>query len=148
MEIGEATVDDLVKSATAIVNRLSEFRQKENVDAKIASAISKADDADSRFKANIIISAVGLMDQLKMMSDYISQPVKKEGILQRRIGGNVTLDDEPVADGAVVEFLKGGEWKMGKIVKSPQTSNYSIVDMYNFKPLDEIIDQVKARIRQ
>ena len=83
-----------------------------------------------------------------MMSDYISQPVKKEGILQRRIGGPVTLDDEPVSDGTVVEFLKDGEWKMGKIVRSPQTSKYSIVDMYNFKPLDEIIDQVKARIRQ
>ena len=84
---------------------------------------------------------------MEMFVEYINKPVKKEGILQRKLDGTVMLEDTPVPVGSLVEFWKDEKWNVGKIAQNPQTKQLSIIDVVSNKTMVDKIEQIKARVR-
>ncbi len=91
---------------------------------------------------------IGIMEKLKLAGKYLNQPVKMEGILQRKLDGTVRLGDTVIPGRTIIEFVQNGDWNIGILIQDPQTKQYRIHDMVSGdKVLVEKIEQLQARVR-
>ena len=126
---------------------MHEYMAGKSFDEKFATAMLNATDADSKFKADIAVKLSTVLNMMEMFVEYVNKPVKKEGILQRKLDGTVMLEDTPVPVGSLVEFWKDEKWNVGKIAQNPQTKQLSIIDVVSNKTMVDKIEQIKARVR-
>ncbi len=147
MSTKEPTIDEMFKTTEAFSKKMHEYMEGKNFDEKFSRAMLNATDPDSRFKADIAMKLSSILNLIDLFLGYINKPVKKEGILQRKLDGTAMLDNVPVAVGELVEFWKDDKWNLGKLAQNPQTKQLYITDVVSKKPLLEKIEQVKARIR-
>lgn len=147
MSIQEPTIDEMFKATEAFSKKMHEFLDGKNFDEKFAHAMLNATDPDSRFKADIAMKLSSTLNLIDMFLGYINKPIKKEGILQRKLDGTAMLDNVPVPVGGIVEFWKDDKWNLGMLSQNPQTKQLYITDVVSNKTLLEKLDQIKARIR-
>ena len=126
---------------------MHEYMAGKSFDEKFATAMLNATDADSKFKADIAVKLSTVLNMMEMFVEYVNKPVKKEGILQRKLDGTVMLEDTPVPVGSLIEFWKDEKWNVGKIAQNPQTKQLSIIDVVSNKTMVDKIEQIKARVR-
>lgn len=143
----EPNIDDFFRHTEAIYKKMREYMEGKNFDERFATAMLNATDADSKFKADIAVKLSTVLNMMEMLVEYINKPVKKEGILQRKLDGTAMLEDTPVPVGALVEYWKDEKWNLGKIAQNPQTKQLSIIDVVSNKTMIDKIEQIKARIR-
>lgn len=124
-------------------NRL---RQKLNMDENLAFLLNKADSPDERLKANQTIRIMTDMEKIGNIVQYLNKPVKIEGILQRKLDGTVRLNEIPLNDGSMIEYLYGNQWNIGILKRDPSTRQYGIYDE-NGKIVISKIEQIETRIR-
>ena len=143
----EPNIDDFFRHAEALIKKMHEYMAGKSFDEKFATAMLNATDADSKFKADVAVKLSTVLNMMEMFVEYINKPVKKEGILQRKLDGTVMLEDTPVPVGSLVEFWKDEKWNVGKIAQNPQTKQLSIIDVVSNKTMVDKIEQIKARVR-
>ncbi|MBQ9304583.1 hypothetical protein [Butyrivibrio sp.] len=143
----EPNVDDLFKHTEMITKKMHELMTSKGFDEKFATAMINANDPDSKFKADMAVKLSTVLNLMDMFVGYINKPVKKEGMLQRKLDGTAMLDDYPVAVGSLVEFWKDDKWNLGKLTQNSQTKQLTIVDVMTQKTCIDKIEQIKARIR-
>lgn len=143
----EPNIDDFFRHAKALIKKMHEYMAGKSFDEKFATAMLNATDADSKFKADVAVKLSTVLNMMEMFVEYINKPVKKEGILQRKLDGTVMLEDTPVPVGSLVEFWKDEKWNVGKIAQNPQTKQLSIIDVVSNKTMVDKIEQIKARVR-
>ncbi len=147
MEQKEMTMDDLFKIAENLSKKLHEFSSQKGFEEKVAAAMMEAKDPDSMFKADIAVKLSTVLNLMDMFITYMNKPVKKEGILQRKLDGSVMLDDYPVPSGSLVEYWMNDKWNIGKIQQNSQTKQSQIIDTISGKVHVDKIEQLEARIR-
>ena len=143
----EPNIDDFFRHAEALIKKMHEYMAGKSFDEKFATAMLNATDADSKFKADVAVKLSTVLNMMEMFVEYVNKPVKKEGILQRKLDGTVMLEDTPVPVGSLVEFWKDEKWNVGKIAQNPQTKQLSIIDVVSNKTMVDKIEQIKARVR-
>ncbi len=147
MSKSDPTIDDFFKSTALLSAKMHDYMNSKNVEEKFASAMLKATDPDSQFKADMAMKVSTVLSMLDMFINYINKPVKSEGILQRKMDGSVMLDDFPVPKGSLVEYWNHDKWNLGKIDQNPQTKQPFIADPLSGKPAIDKIEQIKGRLR-
>ncbi len=141
-------LDDFIRQANELVEKLDGIISKSGREEKLAKLIVEADDPDSRFKAKIITQMIGIVEKLKLAGKYLNQPVKMEGILQRKLDGTVRLGDTVIPGRTIIEFVQNGDGNIGILIQDPQTKQYRIHDMVSGdKVRVEKIEQLQARVR-
>lgn len=143
----EPNIDDFFRHSETLIKKMHEYMAGKSFDEKFATAMLNATDADSKFKADIAVKLSTVLNMMEMFVEYVNKPVKKEGILQRKLDGTVMLEDTPVPVGSLVEFWKDEKWNVGKIAQNPQTKQLSIIDVVSNKTMVDKIEQIKARVR-
>ncbi|MBQ9302573.1 hypothetical protein [Butyrivibrio sp.] len=143
----EPNIDDFFRHAEALIKKMHEYMAGKNFDEKFATAMLNATDADSKFKADVAMKLSTVLNMMGIFVEYVNKPVKKEGILQRKLDGTVMLEDTPIPVGSLVEYWKDEKWNLGKIAQNPQTKQLSIIDVVSNKTMVDKIEQIKARIR-
>ncbi len=143
----EFTIDDLFKLAEGMSKKMHELGSQKGMEERVAQAMLNATDPDSKFKAEIAMKLSTVVSLMEMLVSYIIKPVRKEGILQRKIDGYVMIDEFLVAEGALVEIWQDEGWHLGKLLQDPKTKKSKIIDPVGNKVLVEKIEQIRARIR-
>ncbi|MBO6240615.1 MAG: hypothetical protein J6O61_07270 [Butyrivibrio sp.] len=143
----EPNIDDFFRHTEAISKKMHEYMAGKSFDEKFATAMLNATDADSKFKADVAMKLSTVLNMIEMLVEYVNKPVKKEGILQRKLDGTVMLEDTHVPVGSLVEYWKDEKWNVGKIAQNPQTKQLSIIDVVSNKTMVDKIEQIKARVR-
>lgn len=143
----ETSIDEMFKKANLLSQKMHEYMGSHGFDEKFATAMINATDPDSKFKADMAVKISTVMNLLDMFLQYINKPVKKEGMLQRKLDGTVMLEELPVPIGSLIEFWKDDQWNLGKISQNPQTKQFTITDTMSGKILIDKIEQIKARVR-
>ena len=143
----EPNIDELFRKIYALSEKMHEYMQSHGFDEKFATAMINATDPDSKFKADMAIKISTVMNLLDMFVKYINMPVKKEGMLQRKLDGTAMLDDMPVPVGSLLEFWKDDKWNLGKLSQNNQTKQLTITDPMSGKVMIDKIEQIKARAR-
>ena len=143
----EPNIDDMFKRSQEITRKMKEYMGGRNFDEKFASAMLNATDPDSQFKADMAVKISYVLNIMDMLVNYVNKPVLKEGLLQRKLDGNVMLDDMPIPNGALVEYWKDNKWNLGKIAQDGHTMQPQIVDPVSKKVSIDKIEQLKARTR-
>ncbi len=143
----DPNIDDFFRHSEALIKKMHEYMAGKSFDEKLATAMLNATDADSKFKADVAVKLSTVLSMMEMFVEYVNKPVKKEGILQRKLDGTVMLEDTPVPVGSLIEFWKDEKWNVGKIAQNPQTKQLSIIDVVSSKTMIDRIEQIKARVR-
>ena len=74
--------------------------------------------------------------------------MKIEGIMQQKTDDKVYIDDDPVLEGVIIEYMTDSEWEVGRVVYDNITKSARIVDVINVeKTKVDKIHQIKARLR-
>ena len=89
----EPNIDDFFRHAEALTKKMHEYMAGKSFDEKFATAMLNATDADSKFKADVAMKLSTVLNMMGMFVEYVNKPVKKEGILQRKLDGTVMLED-------------------------------------------------------
>lgn len=147
MENKEPNIDDFFRHTEAFSKKIHEYMAGKKFDERFATAMLNASDPDSIFKADIAMKLSTVLNMVEMLVEYINRPIKKEGILQRKLDGSVMLDDTPVPVGALVEYWANEKWSLGKLTQNPQTKHPYIIDVVSSKTMIDKIEQLKARMR-
>ena len=114
---------------------------------KLADILMTANDPDSRFKARMLMMIITEMERVKIVQDYITRPVKGEGVMELKDDGKVYIDDTPVLEGEIIEYMTDSEWEAGRLVYD-NNKLAKIVDVINVeKTKVDKVDQIKARVR-
>ena len=142
------SIDDLLNVINDLSSKFEKMIKETDGERKLADILVSADDSDSRFKARTLMLIITEMERVKMLQDYITKPVKIEGIMQQKTDGKVYIDDDPILEGAILEYMTDSEWEAGRIVYDNNNNCAKIVDVINVeKTKVDKIDQIKARIR-
>ena len=142
------SIDELLNVINDLSSKFEKMIKETDGERKLADILMSADDSDSRFKARTLMLIITEMERVKMLQDYITKPVKIEGIMQQKTDGKVYIDDDPILEGAIIEYMTDSEWEAGRIVYDNDTKRARIVDVINVeKTKVDKIDQIKARIR-
>ncbi len=142
------TIDELLEVINNLSSKFEKMIKETDGERKLADILMSADDSDSRFKARTLMLIITEMERVKMLQDYITKPVKIEGIMQQKTDGKVYIDDDPILEGAIIEYMTDSEWEAGRIVYDNNTKRARIVDVINIdKTKVDKIRQIKARIR-
>lgn len=142
------SIDELLNVINDLSSKFEKMIKETEGERKLADILMSADDSDSRFKARTLMLIITEMERVKMLQDYITKPVKIEGIMQQKTDGKVYIDDDPILEGAIIEYMTDSEWEAGRIVYDNNTKRARIVDVINVeKTKVDKIDQIKARIR-
>lgn len=142
------SIDELLNVINDLSSKFEKMIKETDGERKLADILMSADDSDSRFKARTLMLIITEMERVKMLQDYITKPVKIEGIMQQKTDGKVYIDDDPILEGAIIEYMTDSEWEAGRIVYDNNTKRARIVDVINVeKTKVDKIDQIKARIR-
>ena len=87
------------------------------------------------------------MERVKIVQDYITRPVKVEGVMELKDDGKVYIDDTPVLEGEIIEYMTDSEWEAGRLVYD-NNKLAKIVDVIHVeKTKVDKVDQIKARVR-
>ncbi len=150
MAVKEATtIDELIDYAYNLSMKMEEIAVQKNADEKLVKILMSASDADSRFKAKILIQMMDVVDRMKKIGKYLHDPVKLQGPLQQKLDGSVMLNDTPIPEGTLIEYMVDGEWDIGRLSVNNQTKQSRITQMDDFtKVRIERIEQLPVRIRQ
>ena len=142
------TIDELLKVINDLSSKFEKMIKDTDGERKLADILMSANDPDSRFKARSLMMIITEMERVKMLQDYITKPVKIEGFMQQKTDGKVYIDDDPVLEGAIIEYMIDSEWEAGRMVYDNNTKRARIVDVINVdKTKVDKIQQIKARIR-
>lgn len=142
------SIDELLNVINDLSSKFEKMIKETDGERKLADILMSADDSDSRFKARTLMLIITEMERVKMLQDYITKPVKIEGIMQQKTDGKVYIDDDPILEGVIIEYMTDSEWEAGRIVYDNNTKRARIVDVINVeKTKVDKIDQIKARIR-
>ena len=142
------TIDELLEVINSLSSKFEKMIKETDGERKLADILMSADDADSRFKARMLMMIITEMERVKLVQDYITKPVKIEGILQQKTDGKVYIEDAPVLEGEIIEYMIDSEWEAGRLVYDNNTKLAKIVDSINVeKTKVDKIDQIKARVR-
>ncbi|MBR6160189.1 MAG: hypothetical protein IKQ40_07790 [Lachnospiraceae bacterium] len=142
------TIDELLKVINDLSSKFEKMIKETNGERKLADILMTANDPDSRFKAKTLMMIITEMERVKMLQDYITKPVKIEGIMQQKPDGMLYIDDDPVLDGMIIEYMTDSEWEAGRMVYDNNTRRAKIVDVINVDKIKvDKIHQIKARIR-
>ncbi len=142
------TIDELLKVINDLSSKFEKMIKDTDGERKLADILMSANDPDSRFKARSLMMIITEMERVKMLQDYIAKPVKIEGFMQQKTDGKVYIDDDPVLEGAIIEYMIDSEWEAGRMVYDNNTKRARIVDVINVdKTKVDKIQQIKARIR-
>ena len=142
------SIDDLLNVINDLSSKFEKMIKETDGERKLADILMSADDSDSRFKARTLMLIITEMERVKMLQDYITKPVKIEGIMQQKTDGMVYIDDDPVLDGMIIEYMTDSEWEAGRMVYDNNTRRAKIVDVINVDKIKvDKIHQIKARIR-
>ncbi len=141
-------IDELLEVINNLSSQFEKMIKETDGERKLADILLTANDPDSRFKARTLMMIITEMERVKMLQDYITKPVKIEGIMQQKTDGNVYINDDPVLEGEIIEYLKDNEWEAGRMVYDHNTKQARIVDVINIEKVKvDKIHQVNARIR-
>ena len=142
------SIDELLNVINNLSSKFEKMIKETDGERKLADILMSADDPDSRFKARTLMLIITEMERVKMLQDYITKPVKIEGIMQQKTDGKVYIDDVPVLEGEIIEYMTDSEWEAGRMVYDKNTKRARIVDVLNIeKTKVDKIDQIKARAR-
>ncbi len=142
------SIDELLNVINNLSSKFEKMIKETDGERNLADILMSADDSDSRFKARTLMLIITEMERVKMLQDYITKPVKIEGIMQQKTDGKVYIDDDPILEGAIIEYMTDSEWEAGRIVYDNNTKRARIVDVINIdKTKVDKIRQIKARIR-
>ncbi len=141
-------IDELLKVINDLSSKFEKMIKDTDGQRKLADILMSANDPDSRFKARLLMMIITEMERVKMLQDYITKPVKIEGFMQQKTDGKVYIDDDPVLEGAIIEYMIDSEWEAGRMVYDNKTKRAKIVDVINVdKTKVDKIQQIKARVR-
>ncbi|MCR5301812.1 MAG: hypothetical protein K6E49_05175 [Lachnospiraceae bacterium] len=141
-------IDELLKVINDLSSEFEKMIKETDGEKKLADILISANDPDSRFKAKTLMMIITEMERVKMVQDYITKPVKIEGIMQQKTDGKVYIYDVPVLEGEIIEYMTDSEWEAGRMVYDKNTKRARIVDVLNIeKTKVDKIDQIKARAR-
>lgn len=142
------TIDELLEVINNLSSKFEKMIKETDGERKLADILMTANDPDSRFKAKTLMLIITEMERVKMLQDYITKPVKFEGILQQKTDGKVYIDDDPILEGEIIEYMTDSEWEAGRMVYDHNSKHARIVDVINIeKTKIDKIQQIKARIR-
>ena len=142
------TIDELLEVINNLSSKFEKMIKETDGERKLADILMTANDPDSRFKAKMLMMIITEMERVKLVQDYITKPVKIEGIMQQKTDGKVYIDDDPVLEGEIIEYMENEEWNAGRLVYDHNTKIAKIVDVINIeKTRIDKIQQIKARIR-
>ena len=141
------TIDELLEVINSLSSKFEKMIKETDGERKLADILMTANDPDSRFKARMLMMIITEMERVKIVQDYITKPVKIEGIMELKEDGKVYIDDAPLLEGEIVEYMTDSEWEAGRLVYE-NNKLAKIVDVINVeKTKIEKIDQIKARVR-
>lgn len=141
------TIDELLEVINSLSSKFEKMIKETEGEKKLADILMTANDPDSRFKARMLMMIITEMERVKIVQDYITKPVKIEGIMELKEDGKVYIDDAPLLEGEIVEYMTDSEWEAGRLVYE-NNKLAKIVDVINVeKTKIEKIDQIKARVR-
>ncbi len=141
------TIDELLEVINSLSSKFEKMIKETEGEKKLADILMTANDPDSRFKARMLMMIITEMERVKIVQDYITKPVKIEGIMELKEDGKVYIDDDPLLEGEIVEYMTDSEWEAGRFVYD-NNKLAKIVDVINVeKTKIEKIDQIKARVR-
>ena len=141
------TIDELLEVINSLSSKFEKMIKETEGEKKLADILMTANDPDSRFKARMLMMIITEMERVKIVQDYITKPVKIEGIMELKEDGKVYIDDAPLLEGEIVEYMTDSEWEAGRLVYD-HNKLAKIVDVINVeKTKIEKIDQIKARVR-
>ena len=141
------TIDELLEVINSLSSKFEKMIKETEGEKKLADILMTANDPDSRFKARMLMMIITEMERVKIVQDYITKPVKIEGIMELKEDGKVYIDDAPLLEGEIVEYMTDSEWEAGRLVYD-NNKLAKIVDVINVeKTKIEKIDQIKARVR-
>ena len=142
------TIDELLEVINDLSSKFEKMIKETDGERKLADILMTANDPDSRFKTRTLMKIITEMERVKLLQDYIIKPVKIEGIMQQKTDGKVYIDDDPVLEGEIIEYMKDNEWEAGRMVCDHNTGHAMIVDVINIEKVKvDKIHQIKARIR-
>ncbi len=142
------TIDELLEVINNLSSKFEKMIKETDGERKLADILMNANDPDSRFKAKTLMLIITEMERVKMLQDYITKPVKFEGILQQKTDGKVYIYDDPILEGEIIEYMTDSEWEAGRMVYDHNSKHARIVDVINIeKTKIDKIQQIKARIR-
>ena len=142
------TIDELLEVINNLSSKFEKMIKETDGEKKLADILMAANDPDSRFKARMLMMIITEMERVKMVQDYITKPVKIEGTLEQKPDGRVYIDDVPVLEGEIIEYMTDNEWEAGRLVYDQNKKLAKIVDVINVeKTKVDMIDQIKARTR-
>lgn len=142
------TIDELLEVINNLSTKFEKMIKETDGEKKLADILMTANDPDSRFKAKALMMIITEMERVKTLQDYITKPVRIEGILQQNSDGKVYIDDAPVLEGEIIEFMTDSEWEAGRVVYDHNAKHVKIVDVINIEKIRvEKIHQMKARAR-
>ena len=141
-------IDELLEVINNLSSKFEKMIKETDGEKKLADILMSANDPDSRFKARTLMMIITEMERVKMLQDYITKPVKIEGIMQQKTDGKVYIDDEAVLEGEIIEYMTDSEWEAGRMVYDNNTKLARIVDVINIEKIKvDKIHQIKARVR-
>ena len=141
------TIDELLEVINSLSSKFEKMIKETEGEKKLADILMTANDPDSRFKARMLMMIITEMERVKIVQDYITRPVKVEGVMELKDDGKVYIDDAPLLEGEIVEYMTDSEWEAGRLVYE-NNKLAKIVDVINVeKTKIEKIDQIKARVR-
>ena len=142
------TIDELLEVINNLSSKFEKMIKETDGERKLADILMTANDPDSRFKAKMLMMIITEMERVKLVQDYITKPVKVEGIMQQNTDGKVYIDDVPVLEGEIIEYMIDSEWEAGRLVYDSSTKLAKVVDVINVeKTKVDKIQQIKARVR-
>ena len=142
------TIDELLEMINNLSSKFEKMIKETDGEKKLADILMSANDPDSRFKAKTLMMIITEMERVKLLQDYITRPVKIEGIMQQMKDGKVCIDDVPVLEGEIIEYMTDSEWEAGRMVYDNNTKLARIVDVINVeKTKVDKIHEIRARVR-
>lgn len=141
------TIDELLEVINSLSSKFEKMIKETEGEKKLADILMTANDPDSRFKARMLMMIITEMERVKIVQDYITRPVKVEGVMELKDDGKVYIDDTPVLEGEIIEYMTDSEWEAGRLVYD-NNKLAKIVDVIHVeKTKVDKVDQIKARVR-
>ena len=141
------TIDELLEVINSLSSKFEKMIKETEGEKKLADILMTANDPDSRFKARMLMMIITEMERVKIVQDYITRPVKVEGVMELKDDGKVYIDDTPVLEGEIIEYMTDSEWEAGRLVYD-NNKFAKIVDVIHVeKTKVDKVDQIKARVR-
>lgn len=140
------TIDDLVKLAHQVLERMDARLLELELYQKAGEIISSVKNSDERFKADFLTNYIEQIQRFRTMFSYLVKPVISEDYL-RIIGENkVYLGAMVLSDGEQLEYFNDEQWHFGVLHWDNSKKSYVIYTVFENSVVEEI-KGLKVRIR-